>query len=156
LVGTTNTLALGNALVGKVTVSANAAGNIVLTHLPITASISGANISSTTAVTVIDDTTGQTVSATGTFSSAAGGNLTLVLSSDNTISAGSSKTYDIEIPVVGPINSGANSASLALGLGSASSFLFNDVNSGATNVAGAVGNNTFIVNYPTGTVSIHN
>jgi hypothetical protein len=143
-------------LVGKITVSANAAGNVVLTHLPITASISGANISSTTAVTVIDDATSQTVTTTGTFASAGGGALTLVLSSDNTIAAGSSKTYDIEIPVVGNISSGANSASLALGLGSASSLLFNDVNGGATNVAGAVVPNTFIVNYPTGTVSIHN
>jgi len=156
LVGTTNTLALGNSLVGKVTVSANAAGNIVLNHLPVTASISGGTISSGTAITVIDDVTGQTVSTTGAFTATTGGPATIVFSNDNTISAGSSKTYDIYVNVATITGSGANSASVALGLGSASSLTFNDVNGGATNVAGAVGNNTFIVNYPSGTVSIHN
>jgi hypothetical protein len=161
LAGTTNTLSVGSTTVGKITVSANAAGNITLLNLPIKTSVSGALISTTTAVNVIDDVTGQTVTVTGstyaTSTLGAGGTLTLTLSSDNTIAANSSKTYDIQIPISYITSTGgAGTASVALGLGSASSFTFNDVNGGGTNVTGAVGNSTFIVNYPSGTVSIHN
>jgi hypothetical protein len=162
LVGTTNTMALGESLVGKITVSANAAGNIILTHLPITASISGGTIATTTfaapnTVNIIDDTTGQTVSATGnSFATTTGGSITITLTSDNTIAAGSSKTYDIYVPIATITGTGANSASVALGLGSAGSLTFSDVNGGGVAITGALGTNTFIVNYPTGTVSIHN
>jgi len=155
-------MSVGTAVVGKITVSANAAGNIIITNLPITASISGGLInSSTTAVTVTDDVTGQSVSTAGTagsaiYPSSTGGTMVLVLANDNTIAAGSSKTYDISIPIYSITGTGANSASVALGLGAASSLTFSDVNGGATAVKGAVTPNTFIVNYPTGTVSIHN
>ena len=160
LAGTTNTLSVGSTTVGKITVSANAAGNITLLNLPIRTSVSGALISTSTAVTVLDDVTGQTVTVTGatyaTSTLGAGGSLTLTLGSDNTIAANSSKTYDIQIPISYVTGTGANSASVALGLGVASSFTFNDINGGGTNVTGAVGGSTFIVNYPSGTVSIHN
>lgn len=164
LVGTTNTLAIGTSLVGKITVSANAAGNIVLHHLPIIGTISGGIINSTTPVTVNDDVTGQAVTlqntAQGTvneFGSNAGGSIYLDLASDNTIAAGSSKTYDIYVPVSAITGTGANSASVALGMGLASTLTFDDVNSGAAAVkGGVVSGPTFIVNYPSGTVSIHN
>jgi len=83
--------------------------------------------------------------------------MNLVLANDNLIAAGSSKTYDISVPVYSITGTGANSASLSLGLNSsAANLIFSDINGGGTGITGAVGSNTFIVNYPNGTVSIHN
>jgi len=45
---------------------------------------------------------------------------------------------------------------MVLQLGNATAFQFNDVNGGTTHIPANDGTNTYIPNYPTGSVSIHN
>ncbi len=172
-------LTSGNQTVAKVTVTANAGGNIVLEGLPLTFAAAGG--ASTTvvsgygsAVTIVDDTTGQTVSLTG-----AGGvygvpafdvepghstSTVITLSSDNTIAAGTSKTYDIQLNVNGGAFATSPGASISTTLGLATGLTFKDVNSGKDAIAagsspainGGTTAQTFIPNYPVNSVSIHN
>jgi hypothetical protein len=134
----------GPVMLAKVTVNANASGNIVLNQLPISLTSSSALISGT--VTVIDEATGQSVNVGATggpFSGSAAG-LNLNFTNDNTIAAGSYKTYDI---FMAPSNQ-STGYTIYTSLGSAGNFLFNDVNANATNIPG-----TNIPSYPTNTVS---
>ncbi len=148
LVASNSSLTTGSVKVASVVVNANASGNIVLTALPISVTVSGATISTTNAVTAVDSATGQVVSNSSVFGNSSGGTLNLTFNGGNTIAAGASKTYDIYIPVTAIT---ANSASLSLSPGSAGVLTFNDVNGAGSGLSGSL-----IVNYPTNTVSIHN
>ncbi len=157
LAGVNNLLTSGTVIIGQVTVSANSAGNIVLDNLPITVSANNATITSSTVLAVDSATSQQAGTLTGfavnANSSATG---TIAFSTDNNISAGTSKTYNIEVVVNAIGNSTNGTPSISLGLGNASLFTFNDVNGGVNNIAGAKAGNVYLSNYPTTSVSIQN
>jgi hypothetical protein len=143
-----NTLTSG-ATVGSITITANAAGNIVASSVPF--SISANNISSVSGnLQLIDASSGQ-VAGTATFAT---GTVTVLLTADNNITAGTSKTYNIVLGTVNTV-SGANNFSVTVGMGAATGFLFKDVNGNTSDIPGAAGGSTFIVNYPTNTVTSH-
>lgn len=139
-----NALASGLVKVASVTVSANPAGNITLTSLPITVSVSsGVTIDTSAPATVVDGLTGQTISNSAKFGNVSGGSLVLLLSGGNIIPAGSSKTYYIFIP----IKSLVGSSTLSLNLNSSGSFVFKDI-------TGTILTGVGINNYPTNTVTV--
>jgi hypothetical protein len=159
LIATQNSLSTGLVKVGSISVSANSlGGNIKVTSLPITLNIAGGVISTSTSVSLYDETTGQTVPVTlGTMISGYGGSTTLILNSNNTITPGTPHVYDVFVPVLA-VPGAAGSATLSLSMPSAANFAFTDINGGATGITGAGSNGTpvYIVNYPTNSVSIHN
>ncbi len=162
-------LTAGTQTVAKVTITANAAGDIIVRNLPLTFSASGGastTIINGAGVTIVDDATGQSVTASSTavvVSSGGSGSTVVTLSTDNTIGAGTSKTYNIQVPVGGTF-AASPGATISVTMGAATGFTFKDVNSNADNIAVKQTNNvngasltaTYIPNYPTNSVSIHN
>jgi hypothetical protein len=163
LVAVSNQVTSGTVILGQVTVSANSAGNIILDNLPLSISANNATASSET-VYAVDASTGvvagsstpitlsQTSSVTPTveFTTAAG------FGTDNNIAAGTSKTYNIQLKIDAVGNATNGTPSISMGMGVASSFTFKDVNGNVDNIPGATNGNTYISNYPTTSVSIHN
>ncbi len=148
-----NALTTGSVTVGSITIAANAAGNVKVTQIPfnITGS-SGVTASGT--LQLIDSVTGQVA---GSQSFAAIGTVNVPMSTDNNIAAGTSKTYNIVVPVTNPGSNSSNS--LSVGMGYATLFTFIDVNGNAGLVgavsSGADSGTVFIVNYPTNTANSH-
>ncbi len=136
-----NAMSAGNITVGSITVSANAGGNVTLTQVPFT-------VASTTGVTadtisLVDASTGVTAAPAATIVNNA---TSVPVTTDNSIAAGTSKTYNIVVHVTS--TGSANTPSLSVSLGAATAFTFNDINGNAS-LVGQVGSNTFIPNYPT-------
>jgi len=151
-------LTAGTVIIGQVTVSANASGNIILDNLPISFSANNASITASTIIAV-DASTGVTAgtSTNPAVNSNGSATTTIVftgLAVDNNIAAGTSKTYNIEATVGAVGNSTNGNPSVSLGLGSAALFTFKDVNGNIDNIPGAVAGNTYLSNYPTTQVSI--
>ena len=149
-----NTLTTGNITVGALTVSANAAGNVTINNVPLTVATSGATASSTATakLQLVDSVSGQVAGVAEVNLANTNGNVTVTLTADNNIAAGTSKTFNIIVPI--SAITGTNNYSVSVGLGLATSFTFKDVN-GNANVVGAVGSNVYISNYPTNTATSH-
>jgi hypothetical protein len=156
------TLSVGTVMVGKITVGANAAGgNIKLQNLPLKFVSSGTastSDTSTTAVIVYDETTGQTVSTSNiSFYLAAGASTTttVTLNDNNTITPGTPHVYDISVTDTGPVGSAGTSA-ISMQLGAANLLTFTDVNGGLVSIPVNDTISTFIVGYPTTQVTVKN
>lgn len=130
-------------MVAKVTVSANPGGNIVLHQLPLSITSPGGVFYGN--VSVMDDAIGQTVNVGSPSFGPNNFSFNLTFNSDNTIAAGSSKTYDIYITSAIP----SGNITVVTQLGSLNNFMFADVNGGAQGLTGA-----YIPSYPTNTVSV--
>jgi hypothetical protein len=147
-------------MIGKVTVSANSTGgDIVLTALPLTfISSGGASTTVTTNnVTLYDELTGANLSPNNNswgLVPGASSTTTVTLATKNTISAGTSRTYDVYLPVTGTLGT-AGTSSVSMQLGAAASFIFTDVNGGLVGIPASDGT-TYIVSYPVNQVSVHN
>jgi hypothetical protein len=142
-----------NILVGSLTITANAAGNVSLIQIPLNMSISGAtnlgfvqladannNIVSTSTPSCTSSITGAGLLAASCSVSFIGGHYV--------ISAGQSQTFKIYEGVAGAINSGAY---ISASLGNPSNFLWNDISGqGTSNLSG-----TLLNNYPTNTVTVN-
>lgn len=162
LVGSAPTITLtasGNTLttgvtVGSITIAANAAGNIIATSVPF--NISTNNAMATGTWQLVDASSGQVAGTAGfvVATSSSVTNQAIPLTADNNIAAGTSKTYNIVVPTVTTV-SNANNYSLTVGMGAASGFSFKDVNGNVAGIPGAMNGTTFIVNYPTNTVTSH-
>jgi hypothetical protein len=160
LTGSTNFLATnGNLIVGSVTVTANAAGKITMTSLPLVFSTSS-TVTIGPTITLVDHASGNTAG----YGTLGASGVTITHFSDYnyaSISAGQPEVYDVEVPVV---VSGA-SQSMSMGLGNASGFGFVDVNGNSspteygrmTTIGSADPNGVlYLAGYPTTQVSIHN
>jgi hypothetical protein len=157
-----NTLTTGNITVGSITISANSAGNVIASSVPLSISASNATISGT--LQLVDTSNSQVAGQVTGLSVQNGASTTTVsLTTDNNVAAESSKTYNILVPVTAI--SGSNSYSVTVGLASPpTGFTFKDVNGNASNVPAAVSSvtiggvsysPTYIVNYPTNTITAH-
>jgi len=147
-------------MVGKITITANSAGgNIVLSTLPLTfGSGGGAVVASGSDVTLYDELTGANVTSSTLgwgLNAGASSSTTVTLTNKNTITAGTSRTYAVYVPVSGTFGT-APAATISLQLGAATAFTFNDVNGGLNGIAASQGGVNFIVSYPTTSVAIHN
>jgi hypothetical protein len=163
LVTATNRLSASTINLGQITVSANAAGNVILEHLPLSLSAYNASITAAT-VYAVDASTGVTaasstavVTVNGT-SGAQTPTLDFTLSNgygvDNNIAAGTSKTYNIQVAVTTVGSSTNGNPSVSMALGQASSFTFKDVNGNGDGILGLANSNTYLTNYPTNSVSV--
>jgi hypothetical protein len=164
-----NTLTTGNITVGSITIAANAGGNIIATSVPISISANSASVVGT-AVQFIDASNGTVAGTSGSVNDVNGASTTTVtLTTDNNIAASSSKTYNIVVPVSSVGGTGINNYSVTVGLTSPPvGFTFQDVNGGVGGIPAAVASvtlggvtytgataPTYIVNYPTNTVTSH-
>jgi len=144
----------GSVKVAEVTVSADAAGDLKLTALPISVTSTGAvTVASSTNNIVVKDTAGNTVTTTNTYllvTAGGTGTDTINFTNGDTITAGSSKTYRIYVTAA-TVSGAVNTTSLSTKLGVSSSFTWTDQNGG---VAGITGAN--IYNYPDTTSVITN
>ncbi len=149
IAGSGNVLVTGNPIIGSITITANAAGDLTLTHLPLSFTGSGGVTFNGNQVSVIDHATGNVAGVSTIITGIA----PVILTSHNNISAGQSVTYDIEPTIT---VSGA-SQSMSMGLGDIADFSFTDVNGlGSPTLIGQIGGVSYIANYPTSQVSIHN
>jgi hypothetical protein len=141
----TGGLSNGNVKLGEVTISADAAGDIEITQLPVTiASTSGITVSNM----MVKDSSGSSVivgtsGSNGTTVLAGSGNF--VFSSARKIAKGTSETYTIYGTVAG-VSGAANTANITFSVGAATSFLWNDVMGAQTGIDGSK-----MYNYPTNT-----
>ncbi|MEK7569027.1 MAG: peptidoglycan-binding domain-containing protein [Patescibacteria group bacterium] len=130
----------GSVKIAEVTVSADAAGDLKLTALPISVTSTGV-VTATTSTNniVVKDTAGNTVTTTnGTFAVTAGGTgtATIAFTNGDLIAAGTSKTYRIYITAA-TVSGAVNTTSLSTKLGVNTSFTWTDLNGGVTGITGA-------------------
>ncbi len=150
LVGTKPTItvqdssdALLNGLVkvAEVTVSADAAGDLKLTALPISVTSTGV-VTATTGTNniVVKDTAGNTIATTNSiaFAVTAGGTgvSTILFTGGDTITAGTSKVYRIYITAA-TVSGAVNTTSLSTKLGVNTLFTWTDQNGGVAGITGA-------------------
>ena len=149
-------LTAATVIIGQVTVSANAAGNVVLDNLPVSLSANNASVTVNT-ILAVDSVTGVTAngsSVNGAINTNGTATSTIAFTTDNNIAAGTSKTYNIEVTVSAVGNSTNGNPSVSFGLGNATLLTFKDINGNADNLPGKVGSITYLSNYPVNTVSI--
>lgn len=142
-------LTTGTIKIGSVVVTADAAGQAVVTALPIAVSTSGTVTLASSSSVVVKDTNGGTIATTDTGFTSTGLD-TITFTGGYTIAAGTSKTFDIYATIGGSVGTGGSSR-VTLGMGAAASFLWNDVNGNVTGITGSA-----IYNYPNVTVSLGN
>ena len=145
----------GSVKVAEVTVSADLAGDLKLTALPISVTSTGVvSVVSSTSTVVVKDTAGNTIATTqgAALAVSAGGTGTVTINFTNgdTITAGTSKVYRIYVTAA-TVSGAVNTTSLSTKLGVSSSLTWTDQNGG---VAGILGSN--IYNYPDTTSVITN
>ena len=155
LTGGGQTLTDNNVLFAKVGVSVNNYGDILLNQLPLViSSAGGAEVIATTSNMTVTDGFGSPVQVSyGSVGFAAGGSssVTVTFNSGNEIKGNSPKTYCFYLPVQGALGT-AGSSSIETLLGGAGQFEYTDLAGGGAAMTGA----TYISNYPTAAVSIHN
>ncbi len=146
LAAPSSVLTTGTQEIATVTVTPGSTGNMILTQLPVTLGTSTINIlpsslSLQVGNSVIATTPG---SGTGVFED-------LLITGGYNIQANTPVTFAIYGTVTGSTGVGGSS-SVVTSIQPASSFLWTDVTGNAAITSGG----TYIVNYPTGSVSIHN
>jgi len=158
--GTTPT-ATSDLLLGTVTVAADNTGDVYIKQIPLqlsinsgtsgTANITSVKLTDTNDVTLAAFTPGTCTAAANSSS----GNCleTWTAGSYYRISAGQSKTFEVRATIAGSFGT---SASVSFGLGTSSTFLWGDVNGGATASTGATLTGQALYSYPNSSVSIHN
>jgi hypothetical protein len=143
-----NPLTVGNVDIGSISISADAAGNIIASNIPFLISQNNAVVKGK--LQLIDASTEQVAGSVSVNLSTSTVPYTVVLTTDNNIAAGTTKTYNVVIPVAS-INSSPTYFA-AVTVGAASNFTFDDVNGGVNNISGARNGITYIANYPTNTM----
>ncbi|MEK7148330.1 MAG: peptidoglycan-binding domain-containing protein [Patescibacteria group bacterium] len=144
----------GLVKVAEVTVSADAAGDLKLTALPISVTSTGVVTAATgTNNIVVKDTAGNTIVTTNAslvVTAGGTGTATIAFTGGDTITAGSSKIYRIYVTAA-TVSGAVNTTSLSTKLGVSSSFTWTDQNGGEAGITGAN-----IYNYPDTTSVITN
>lgn len=149
LAGSNSILSAGEVKVGSVTIGASNSGNINLEALPVTFTLSGgATLDGAVTTNVIVLKEGNTVIATtdNVTTAAASGAGLVTFTNDEIVSAGSSRTFDIYL-VTTTVTGGDDAAQISLA--PSSSFVWDDINGAGADLVG-----TYILNYPTTTVTI--
>ncbi|MBI5077761.1 MAG: peptidoglycan-binding protein [Candidatus Yonathbacteria bacterium] len=145
-----DTLLNGLVKLAEITVTADAAGDVKLTALPISVTSTGAVlVASTTTSYVVKGTDGTTIASTNT-SVTPGNDSVITITSGYLIPAGTSKTFRI-YNTASLVSGAVNTMSLSTKLGAAASLLWNDMVGGVNGITG-----TLIYNYPTETSVITN
>jgi hypothetical protein len=145
-----NPLTPGSNVIATVTVTANAAGNVTVTQLPLTINTNGATVAADTLV-VKNISTGATTTATNAAivpGTAFTGNINV--SAIGSVPAGTTVTFAVIAGNVTESGTG-NSIVTAIVNTTPAAFLWNDVKGGGANLAG-----TYILNYPTDSVHVSN
>lgn len=147
LTGSNAILANGEIKVGSVTISASAGGNINLETLPVTFALGGGALTNdATDVFVVKEGNTTVVTTDNAANDAASGAAVITFTNDEVVVAGSSRTFDIYMKI-DTVTGGDDTAQISLAPSSA--FLWDDINGGGDNLVG-----TYILNYPTSTVTI--
>ncbi len=151
LTGVNTLLTAGTVKVGSVMVSASSTGPVKVNALPVTFTLTGGATldgATTTNVLVLKEggvTIGSTDNVTTDATSGAG---VISLTDSVIVNAGSSRTFDIYLVVkAGTVADGDDAAQISLA--PSSSFTWDDLNGGGTNLVG-----TYLLNYPTSTVTV--
>lgn len=155
----TNLVAGTDLVIGKLTVTADSAGDIALDQIPLVTTINpGTNgvIGNISSVYLTDPNTGGALlsnfseSCAGTASGSTSASCLQIWANGNhyRISAGQSKTFDIHETVSGTLGTGAT---LSVTLGTPSNFIWDDIS--GQNIGHL--NGILIYNYPTNSVSIY-
>lgn len=160
LSGPTWQLQDGLVQLGEITISANGGSGIILNQLPINLVASGyASSSNNGSANLFINDNSYSVPITGnTVNLAPYGNINnmITFNGDNTIPAGTNKTYTIDMNLLDdPTSSAATTSSVSLSLGDPSQFSFTDVTGNLPGILGSQGGNNFI-NYSTSSVVSHN
>ncbi len=145
-----NSLTPGSNVIATVTVTANAAGNVTVTQLPLTINTNGATVAADTLV-VKNTSTGATTTATNAAinpGTAFTGNIDV--SAIGSVPAGTTVTFAVIAGNVTESGTG-NSIVTAIVNTTPAAFLWNDVKGGGANLTGS-----YILNYPTNAVSVSN
>jgi|GEM_PF-933129 len=155
LTSSSDSLVNGLVHVADVTVSADPAGDLKLSALPINVTSTGVvTVATGTNNIVVKDASGNTIATTnGTFAVAAGGSsgdVAINFTGNYLIPAGTSKTFSVYVTAA-TVSGAVNTTSLTTKLGAASGFTWIDQVGGVSGIAG-----TLIYNYPTNTSVIHN
>ncbi len=151
----------GQVKIATFTVSAPLSGNITLHDLPLTFFTTGgatASSSGTTAGTSILVKDGNTTITTTTpavfsVSTSSTGSETVSFTNGYTVTAGTTKVFDIYFSNIGGSLGNAGTSSFGTKLGSAATFTFDDVNGGNP---GLLSTGTNIFTYPTNTATVSN
>lgn len=160
--GTTPTAPTTDLLLGTITVAADNTGDVYIKQIPLKVSINsgtaGTATISSVKVTDTNDIALTGLSSGGTCTAAANASTSACVqtfSSGNyyRISAGSSKTFEVRATTA---NAFGTNASVSFGLDTSSTFLWGDVNGGATASSGATLTGAALYSYPNASVSIHN
>jgi hypothetical protein len=157
LVPSTSTLGAASNKIGSVTIAAGAGGDVILHQLPLTIGVSSAGANVTGSPDIKDSTNNNDIlTQTGGNCVTLGTNVTTGTSNCTfgtggyTIKAGTSKTFDVYVNMGTGAMGASGTTSVTLGLNGVSNFLWHDVQ-GAANL-----NGTYISNFPSTTVAIHN
>lgn len=152
----TDKLVSGLVKLGRVSVSADAAGDVKLGDLPITINSTG-NVTvaatSTSNTLYVKDEAGNAYTVTDTGLNVAAGSSgtdVITFTGDYKISAGTSKVFDIYVTAAN-VSGAVGTNGLTLKLTNATAFTWKDVTGGATALTAAL-----IYGYPTNSVSISN
>ena len=147
-------LSVGNVEAIDVSVTANTAGNVTLNTLPITLSATNATFSTSANTIIVKDQNGNTITTTSTaISSSTSGTPVVTFSGGYLMTAGSTTTFKVYVPVAGITGSGVNSSSIYASVAPASSFTWTDT---AGNGVSGAGTGSLINNFPTNNSVVHN
>ena len=147
-------LSVGNVEAIDVTITANAAGNITLNTLPLTLSATNAVFATTTSSTIVKDQNGNTITTTSTaIGAGTGGTPVITFTGGYLMTAGSTQTFKVYVPVTSISGSGVNSASIYTSVAPSSSFTWTDT---AGNGASGAQTGQLINNFPTNNSVVHN
>jgi len=145
LAAPSSVLTTGTQQIAAVTVTSGSTGNMILSTLPVTISTSTVTMYPGTITVQV----GNSIIPT-TLTSVTGTTAVINFTGGYTIQANTPVTFSIYGTVTGSVGS-AGQSSVVTSLSPSSSFTWTDVTGNATGVTGQ-----YIVNYPTGSVSIHN
>lgn len=138
----------GEVKIGTVTINASSGGNIRMKTLGVTYALSGGALTNTTSTRVFVVKEGNTTIVTSdnaTDSTAAESGKVITFTNGETITAGSSRTFDIYMNI-DTVAGGDDSAQILL---VSAPTTWDDINGGGTNLVG-----TYILNFPSNSVTI--
>ncbi|MDR3642679.1 MAG: GPI anchored serine-threonine rich family protein [Candidatus Doudnabacteria bacterium] len=126
-------LGTGLQVIGRMVIVAPSSSSVTLLTVPVSVTTAGGAVGN--GISFIDDATSQTVSTMNppfTIPLATNATTTVTFNNDNNILAGTSKTYDITVPVTGTLG-GAGTSSVAVELNGQIGFVINSVPVSAPN-----------------------
>ncbi len=146
----TNKLSASTIEAIDIAVSADAKGDITLASLPITVTLNGANMATSTNNLVVKDKDNSTITTTNSTSGFSGGTMTISFTGGYLISAGQTAVFRIYVPIAAVTGTGVNGASISTTPGAGTTFAWTDTAGGGSWTSGV----SNIPSYPTTSASV--